>query len=1425
MGRTQKAKALVKELERKIKISKIRKKRILDYLSTLKESYSKGKISSEKYQEILQKDVGEGRTLEEWIEYYDLYIRDCERKINPHLRKKKKKNFLAIFLSIAFVTLLLSSIFIFNLSFTGFTVQEFENLTQENITENITEVLPEINISEEINKSEAPLKEDLSPSPEELPASEEITTEDATITTIQSSAILGQPVKWTKKIIPEKTGNLKISLPNKAENIQVNKIKDNKETTGGASITGGVIGTTEDSSIILKISNFFKNFFRKLFGSITGAVVNQGQGQLQKNEVDVEIDEITEYEIEYETPAPYAIEENLENGKRIKIIGPDTIHYENVLAFTELDESLNIKNPNKIKIKWIEENIYLSPSSVQDKNNDGIYDYIEWIVQGLSEQTFEIVIVSAEHLNTTRNYVTDIYDEVNETDNVTYTIPKNHYARAYFERELTNENFIDVYVKNSGQATIEIYEKDSNEIIATIDVNGEGLYYTPLDFEGSESVFDLKSVEDDIVYDFIHDIKPSYYEFNHLTCAATTSTTISTGETVTVSCTVYQAYGGAGSDQGSAFTGNFYGQNSTNDIDFSNTLTSSNTVYINASSFSSLALASVNSETAYQLDFFLDTFDIGGTYYIRAYANDDSTANVELTSNSIQVTVQAADETPPYFTSIPANASLWYGNESLGVDFDADDAVEFDSFSINDTAQFSINSSGWLSNTTSLAVGNYAVNVTINDTSNNINWTLYTIEINQSHNGCNVLFNETSPITYPSVFTVYTDCDSTFTLYRNGTAIDNNSVQNNGAGAFNFTVMRTDTENYTNTYDEEQFIVSKGTLSGSLTSTKGWTYEYDGASTTISYTESNPGDSDVEYDVWRDNQDIGSGETVNLAVNTYSYILNASKSSNYSEIALIDSQTLTINSNTSSCGVYFNETSPLNYPGTFLVWANCTSSFVLKRNNTIISNNSKQELEIGAYNFSMLRDDTTNYSYIYNESMFRVIEPSNTAPTIPWVQSIAAQNPTDDTTTSITFNFTVTDENGYDNINVSTVNASFIRAGEPTRINESCINYSQSGNNMNFTCTIDMLYFDENGDWTINVSIRDNEGEYAENSSTSFTYNILPAMKISPTSLEWNELSLTSTDVGSNNDPIIINNTGNDPNLNINVTAYNLRGEDKTDYFIYANNFTIGIASEGCSGITMSNATSLNITTALLTRGNHSINDGETGQEQLYFCIKGVPVNLPSQSYSSSAYGSWEIRVLLVAVIPRKRRKKKPKKKEKSLEDNQLLQALDLIIGKIKEEHPLEKEKLIKIVLGKLNKKYNIGRKEFLEIIKAREGISIPVNIFNKKLGALEAITKYMKENLNRSYRDIARELKRDERTIWTAYKKAIEKQKEKIEIKETKINLPISIFEDKKFTILESTIIYLKKEGFKFSEIGKLLDRDPRNIQTIYSRTIKKIK
>jgi len=58
--------------------------------------------------------------------------------------------------------------------------------------------------------------------------------------------------------------------------------------------------------------------------------------------------------------------------------------------------------------------------------------------------------------------------------------------------------------------------------------------------------------------------------------------------------------------------------------------------------------------------------------------------------------------------------------------------------------------------------------------------------------------------------------------------------------------------------------------------------------------------------------------------------------------------------------------------------------------------------------------------------------------------------------------------------------------------------------------------------------------------------------------------------------------------------------------------------------------------------------------------------------------------------------------------------------------------------------------------------IPVPLDIFSdRKLGLLEALCVYLKDQKNMTYHDIGTALKRNERTIWTSYKHARRKMDE----------------------------------------------------------------
>ncbi|MEK6819250.1 MAG: hypothetical protein AABY10_04950, partial [Nanoarchaeota archaeon] len=122
---------------------------------------------------------------------------------------------------------------------------------------------------------------------------------------------------------------------------------------------------------------------------------------------------------------------------------------------------------------------------------------------------------------------------------------------------------------------------------------------------------------------------------------------------------------------------------------------------------------------------------------------------------------------------------------------------------------------------------------------------------------------------------------------------------------------------------------------------------------------------------------------------------------------------------------------------------------------------------------------------------------------------------------------------------------------------------------------------------------------------------------------------------GSNNDPIVVNNTANANITNFTVTAYDLlkSGGAATDV-IYAANLSVGNNSQGCTNVpgstVMSNSTLKQLNQTVLLRGNNTLNyaNETTGQEQVFFCVNAVNSNIASGTYSNPAAFPWVLAIV-----------------------------------------------------------------------------------------------------------------------------------------------------------------------------------------------------
>ncbi len=253
------------------------------------------------------------------------------------------------------------------------------------------------------------------------------------------------------------------------------------------------------------------------------------------------------------------------------------------------------------------------------------------------------------------------------------------------------------------------------------------------------------------------------------------------------------------------------------------------------------------------------------------------------------------------------------------------------------------------------------------------------------------------------------------------------------------------------------------------------------------------------------------------------------------------------------------------------------------------------------------------------------ISVGNSAPVCNTVGAIATQSVTEAGTTTVTFNFTATDSDGVSNLDDSSAYANFSKASETTRTAACSLSNDIDSTTANYSCSIDMWYWDATGSWTVSTYIKDINDAAAVNDSTSFTYDTLTAMTMTPVSLTWPSVNPGTTDTLSDNDPITINNTGNYDvgSGNVRVKAINLSGTTTPTDIIPANNFSANVNDE-CGGTVFVEGTATGIGSSIITAGNNSAGEG---QEELYFCLEIVPIGISSQTYDTTTNGEWTIDV------------------------------------------------------------------------------------------------------------------------------------------------------------------------------------------------------
>ena len=122
--------------------------------------------------------------------------------------------------------------------------------------------------------------------------------------------------------------------------------------------------------------------------------------------------------------------------------------------------------------------------------------------------------------------------------------------------------------------------------------------------------------------------------------------------------------------------------------------------------------------------------------------------------------------------------------------------------------------------------------------------------------------------------------------------------------------------------------------------------------------------------------------------------------------------------------------------------------------------------------------------------------------------------------------------------------------------------------------------------------------------------------------------------------------------------------------------------------------------------------------------------------------------------------------------------------------------------------------------------LSIPVCIFkNSPLSSLEAIIKFLREEIGLPNRAIGYLICRDERTVWGAYEDAKRKMATALEWSTGPYDIPIHILRNRSLGVLE-IISYFLKETFalRYCDIARLISRNDRTVWTSYHRAWRKM-
>lgn len=377
----------------------------------------------------------------------------------------------------------------------------------------------------------------------------------------------------------------------------------------------------------------------------------------------------------------------------------------------------------------------------------------------------------------------------------------------------------------------------------------------------------------------------------------------------------------------------------------------------------------------------LNNINLTGRYF--QYRTNFSTQEAGLTPSLINTSIGyiILDNTPSQFSNYienPTNDSAYVYGQTYKFNVTITESnpgtvwIEFNGINYTDSNITNV-SNVYMFNRTNLAAGTYTYRWWANDSFGNLNLSEtrnYIIEKGNSSLGMNI--TGTISVTY-------------------GTASDFNGVETNngdngcvysmdrenqiyGAGTWTFNYSTLGCANYSSGSVIKQLTVGKASPLMNISGNSSMVY---GTITDINATETNNGDNDLSYLLYRNGVLIGGSlDNSILAAGNYTYMYTTSGGQNYSSRVVIFD--LIVSKKNSTTSLVFDKVSPQPYGIT--INASCyddnpEETLKLYRNNSDVTSENNQNivLPMGIYDYTCNVSESQNYSSASSSGIF-VIE-------------------------------------------------------------------------------------------------------------------------------------------------------------------------------------------------------------------------------------------------------------------------------------------------------------------------------------------------------------------------------------------------------------------------------------------------------------------